>query len=265
MTATAWAEFLQGTAPSEHGVLVYRDPGELAASVAAFAGAGLDAGEPALVVATSEHRIRIEEALAVVGWDQDRIERSGLLFHAEAEATLAEILDDAGSLSADRLERALTSRLDRIGKRFPGRRVRVFGEMVDLLCRRGDQEAAAALEALWERRIARGGMALMCSYRLDVFDRATQAGVLPGICRAHSHVRPAADPERLQRAVDAALDEALGDNAGQLYAMVGDQIRRRRVPAAQLALMWVSTNMPTIAERILASARTHYLRERYTA
>ena len=88
--------------------------------------------------------------------------------------------------------------------------------------------------------------------------------MLPGICRTHSHVRPAADLERMQRAVDAAIDEELGDRAGQLYAMVGDQIRQRRVPAAQLALMWVSANMPMVAERILASARTHYVRERYS-
>ena len=69
----------------------------------------------------------------------------------------------------------------------------------------------------------------------------------------------------MQRAVDAAIDEELGDRAGQLYAMVGDQIRQRRVPAAQLALMWVSANMPMVAERVLESARTHYVRERYSA
>ena len=68
----------------------------------------------------------------------------------------------------------------------------------------------------------------------------------------------------MQRAVDAAIDEARRPG-GQLYAMVGDPIRRRRVPAAQLALMWVSANMPMVAERILASARLHHVRERYSA
>lgn len=29
-------------------------------------------------------------------------------------------------------------------------------------------------------------------------------------------------------------------------------------PMPQLILMWVSVNMPLLAERILASARTHY-------
>ena len=99
-------------------------------------------------------------------------------------------------------------------------------------------------------------MLLLCGYQLDVFDRETQVGVLPGICRTHSHVQPAADLERMQRAVDAAIDDELGDRAAQLYAMVGDQIRQRRVPAAQLALMWVSANMPMVAERVLAVRRT---------
>ena len=41
-----WSRFLEGTTPSGHAVLVYRDGGELAAAVAAFVTAGLDDGEP---------------------------------------------------------------------------------------------------------------------------------------------------------------------------------------------------------------------------
>ena len=43
--------------------------------------------------------------------------------------------------------------------------------------------------------------------------------------------------------------------------MVGEQLRRKQVPPAQLALMWVSSQMPQSAERILESARAHYLEE----
>ena len=46
-----------------------------------------------------------------------------------------------------------------------------------------------------------------------------------------------------------------------VYALIGAQIRERRVPSAQLALMWVSTNIPTATERILALARAHYVGE----
>ena len=48
-------------------------------------------------------------------------------------------------------------------------------------------------------------------------------------------------------------------DAGKVYLLVGERIREARVPVAQLVLMWVSANMPGLADRILASARTHYL------
>jgi MEDS: MEthanogen/methylotroph, DcmR Sensory domain len=259
-----WRHFLDGTEPSGHAVLVYRDAGELAAAVAAFVTAGLDDGEPTLVVVTNAHWARIEEALAVLGWDEQRVRRSGLLLHADAGATLAGLLEDGRATLAG-FERAVTKQIDELDERFPGRRLRVFGEMVDLLARLGAVDESQALEELWNDAAQTRDMLVLCGYQLDVFDRETQLGILPGICRTHSHVRPAADPERMQRAVDAAIDEELGERAGQLYAMVGDQIRQRRVPASQLALMWVSANMPMVADRILASARTHYVRERYSA
>ena len=47
--------------------------------------------------------------------------------------------------------------------------------------------------------------------------------------------------------------------AGKVYASVGNQIRRGRVPSPQLVLMWVRANMPALADRILASARKRYV------
>jgi hypothetical protein len=49
--------------------------------------------------------------------------------------------------------------------------------------------------------------------------------------------------------------------AGQVYAVVGRQLRANRVPIAQVLLMWISENMPSLAERVLASARARYLDE----
>ena len=71
---------------------------------------------------------------------------------------------------------------------------------------------------------------------------------------------PASDSVRLARSVDLALEEVLGPaEAGKVYALVGDQIRRGRIPSPQLVLMWISANMPALADRILASARTRYV------
>lgn len=256
----AWNGFLQGTGLAAHAVQVYRDVEELADSVTKYLAVGFDLGEPAIVIATPEHWARFGERLAESGWSAERIEERGLLFPADADSTLAAVME-GGRPAADRFDSVVGGLLDRAGARFPDRRIRAFGEMVGLLSERGDRTGAARLEELWNRLARRRAFSLLCGYRIDVFDQEAQVSVLPGICRAHSHVLPADDPERLERAVDAALEEALGPQAGQVYTMVGREPRRRQVPTAQLALMWVSSQMPRSAERILESARAHYLQE----
>lgn len=255
---SAWTQFLQTSSPSDHGAQVYGDVGELAQSVGAYLAAGFDRGEPAVVIATAEHWSHFAERLALRGWGENELEERGLLRLANADETLAAIMVD-GSPSRDAFERVVGGLMDQVEEGFPGRPIRAFGEMVDLLCQGGDPESAAALERLWNGLAQRRRFSLLCAYRLDIFDRATQASVLPEVCRAHSHVQPAEDAARLQRAVDAALDETLGPDAGKVYALMsGRSGETNVVPTAQRALMWVSTEMPAHAERILASARARY-------
>jgi MEDS: MEthanogen/methylotroph, DcmR Sensory domain len=256
-----WTQFLLVSAPSDHGAHVYTDASELAQSVGAYLAAGFDLGEPAVVIATPEHWSRFAERLALCGWGDEELQEQGLLWFADADETLAAIMAD-GAPSWDRFEQVVGGLMDRVEERFPGGRIRAFGEMVDLLCQRDDPGSAAGLEDLWNRLAQQRSFSLLCAYRLDVFDRATQVSVLPDVCRSHSHVRPAEDPVRLQQAVDSALDEALGADAGKVYALMSDRKQQTKVvPAAQLALMWVSAEMPAHAERILASARATYTHE----
>jgi DcmR-like sensory protein len=245
----------------EHAVQIYDEAEDLAASVTAYLAAGFEAGDPAVVLARREHAARFAEGLAVLGFDVGRLEEEGLLVVSDAEATLAAIMrGDRPSRAA--FENVVGKLLDRVAKRFPKRQVRVFGELVDLLSERGQMDAAVALEELWERFGERRSFSLLCGYRLDLFDRAAQGGAVPAVCRLHSHVLPAHDQVRLARAVDRALEDVLGvEDAGKVYVLVGEEIREERVPAAQLALMWVSANLPALADRILAAARTHYAAE----
>ena len=256
MRNPGWSEFLRGSSPG-HGVQIYSDVADLATSVATYLAAGFEFGEPAVVVATPDHLTEFMAALAAAGWDTRRIERAGLLAVADADEALAEIMD--GDMpSAQAFERVVGAMLDR----FPDEHVRAFGEMVDVLCRRGQQDAAIALEELWNELGRRRSFSLLCGYHLDVFDRESQARTLPHVCRTHSHVLPAPDPARLQRAVDLALEEVLGaSEAGKVYVVVGRQLRADRLPMAQVLLMWISENMPALAERVLASARARYLDE----
>jgi hypothetical protein len=255
MAGDVWKDFLDGHEPHGHAAQVYAELGELADSVAAYLAAGFEIGEPAVVVATPEHLSVFMARLAAAGWDEARIEQAGLLATAEAGETLAFIMDGGEMPSVGAFEKAVGGLLDR----FPGKHVRAFGEMVDLLSREGRVQAAIALEDLWNEFGRRRDFSLLCGYHLNVFDRDSQAAVLPHVCRTHSHILPAPDPARLTRAVDQALEEVLGAaEAGKVYVLVGQELRSDRVPMAQVLLMWVSTNMPALAERVLASARARY-------
>jgi hypothetical protein len=251
----AWRAF-HGTPGSGHGVQIYTDVGELADSVAAYLAAGWQLDEPALLIATPEHLEVFHERLDTLGWNADHLTDEGLLVTADAEAVLASITVD-GSPSPKLFEQVVGGLLDEIGG--DGRHTRVFGEMVDLLAHRGRLEDAIALEELWTTAAERRNFSLLCGYCLDVFDRAAQTRTLPPVCSHHSHVLPAQKYARFARCVDRALDDVLGEReAGRIYMLLARQIQEERVPAAQLILMWVSANMPALAERILESARTQY-------
>ena len=253
-----WNQFLHDSQSSDHGVQVYASVGELADSVSAYLAAGFDAGEPAVVVVRPKNWETFAGALGQRGWDATAVEESGLLTLADAGTTLG-AFTVGDSLSAPRFEEVLGGLLDQVADRHPGARIRAFGEMVDILCQRGQQEATIALEELWNDLARTRNFALLCGYRLDVFDPAAQATVLPGVCHTHSHVRLAADPARLAQAVDGALLEVLGESeAGEVYASVGREIEDKRVSAPQLILMWVSANLPNLADRVLVAARTRY-------
>ena len=244
--------------PAAHAAQIYTESDELADSVADYFVAGFDEGEPAILVATATHTSLVLERLAAAGWDAKRIDALGLLVIADADATLEELMD--GQVPGDAaFERVIGGLLDELEARFSDTRVRVYGEMVDVLCQRGQQSAAVALEKLWNHLASTRRFALLCGYRLDVFDRQSQVATLRDVCNLHTHVSPGADDDRLAHAVDDALVGVLGaQGAGQVYSLVGSEIRERRVPPPELALLWVSENMPMNAERILAAARSRY-------
>ncbi len=130
--------------------------------------------------------------------------------------------------------------------------------MVDLLTRRGEPDTAAELEELWNQLAKSRRFSLLCGYRLDVFDRASQQ-MLPAVCSAHTHVRPAYDMARLDRAVHTALDEVLGiSNSRMVQEIVRDSAQQSSAPLSEQVLMWVSDRMPRHAERVLAAARAKY-------
>jgi hypothetical protein len=256
----SWGDFLKGAGARSHGVQVYGESTDLAESVASYLAAGFDRNQPGAIVATQEHLSLFADQLASRGWGIERAESAGLLVVADAEETLASF-EGADGLDRRRFERACSALLDRLQRAPDDRPPRVFGEVVDVLCRRGRPDAADELERLWNAFARTRRFSLLCGYRLDVFDSQVQTETLPHICREHSHVLPARNYPRFARAVDNALREVLGPNqAATVYVLVSREVGHDQIPLAQSILMWVSEHLPQKSSQILASARTHYAR-----
>lgn len=231
------------TAETAHGVELWTDLEELAETVARF----LVGGDRGILVARRDHHESFLRALDREGWGGRPLEI------VDADELLGRVVVD-GSVSAAAFEEHVGGLLERVGGT-----PRVYGEMVDILSRRGELASAIALEDLWNDLLARRRFSLLCGYELDPFALATQTGPATDICRVHSHVLPAHDVERFVRAVDRALLDVLGPQLTRdVYYIVTRPLRERRVPVAQDALRWVAENLPAKAPAVLAAARAAY-------
>jgi hypothetical protein len=259
---SGWAAFIEHAPADDHAVQVYDDVGDLARSVATFLAAGFASGAPAVVIATDNHWPHFAEELEARGWDPAELERTGRLCRADAGQLLNAFMED-GLPSPERFEQVVGALIDEASSRFPGHTVRAFGEMVDVLWRRREQQAALAVEELWRELSERRSFALLCGYHLDIFDLRVQRDVLPAIFHAHSHAKPAADPPRLAAAVDQALAEVVGPvEAANIYLDVASNVAKDSLPRAQAVLGWLSTTDSPIAARVLERARSNYARLR---
>ncbi|HZT93188.1 MAG TPA: MEDS domain-containing protein [Gaiellaceae bacterium] len=254
----SWRTFLESAPAAAHGVQVYTELDELAASVGRFLDAGFRAGQPAIVIATAGHWDAFAAELERRGHDLDELQEQGLLTARDADETLAALMEGEVP-SPKRFADVVGGLVETVASRFPDTTPRAFGEMVDLLFQRGEQAAAIELEELWNRLMETRSFALLCAYELDLFDLDVQTSALPEIVRTHTHPRPVAEPARLAAAVHETLTDVLGsDAAAWVYLRVAEDVPRTALPRGQAVLMWLSRHQPAIAQRVLQGARVRY-------
>lgn len=169
-----------------HAVQLFDDANSRTDALVGFVRQGLEAGDKVLVVATREHW---QSATA-------RLLRRGLQLDADIASYRLAVGD-----AADMLDRFMTGRtLDRdlfdrtVGERVrclraAGPRLRVYGEMVDLLASKGDFVNALRLEALWNDLLSTEPADLLCGYSSIHFGHPRNIDALSQICHAHSHLR----------------------------------------------------------------------------
>ncbi|RKH17336.1 histidine kinase [Corallococcus sp. CA047B] len=174
---------------SDHRVQFYEDPSFLFDVVAKFLDAGFKEGEPAVVIASEAHAEGFTARLKALGFEVERALEDGRLVLLDARATLARFMVD-GLPDWSRFQQVIGEVLDRSHRAAGGRRVRAFGEMVDLLLKAQNPKAALLLEEQWNELGKSHPFGLLCAYALGGFQTQEDARVFQDVCGAHAHVSP---------------------------------------------------------------------------
>src|ERR1700730_14921692 len=188
----------------EHIAQLYSHDPVLVESLRMFTTHGLSRGEAVLLVLTPFHRDRLAQQLKADGLDVGPLLHDGkLLFLYAAELLTTVTLDGVPGPKLFRM--TVGEAVERV-KSKGERKVRVFGEMVDLLWR-SNQHAAIRLEQMWNDLIEGSELSLFCAYSTShVYESFPEALRTP-----HSHI------------ITSAMAESSGD------AIVGHTVDRRIV------------------------------------
>jgi signal transduction histidine kinase len=211
-----------------HIVQFYEDDDFLCEAVAQFLAAGLLEGEPVCVIATEAHREELAARLGRRGLPIDEARARGQLAWLDAHETLARFM--VGDMPDWRLfNEVLGTVVEQCRRGQPLSTVRAYGEMVDLLWREGNKQAALSLETMWNELANNHSLSLLCAYVMGNFYRTGDAQSFRDVCRAHSHVLPA---ESARRAAPDAQRREIGELQQRTRALEDEVEQRKELEAA---------------------------------
>jgi signal transduction histidine kinase/CheY-like chemotaxis protein len=153
--------------PSTHVAQFFRDDETLLRSAETFVGEALAGGGAGILLATAEHARELERRWRARGMNLVGLRERGLYVALEAGPTLDKLLL-AGWPQERRFNDVIEPLVAACARR--GSCLRVFGELVRLLCERGQCESALHLEELWNRLGQRHAFGLMCAYPASFSD-----------------------------------------------------------------------------------------------
>ena len=243
-----------------HFVQVYATGQPLVQSVGRYLAAGLRCGASQLLVATRDHSDAFCREIMALGVDSAAAMNEGRLRVLDAAETLSRLMSH-GQPDRSRFRQAITEELSRLPPAPSGAVVRVYGEMVGLLWNAGNYSAAIQLEELWSELLPSLRFSLYCSYPIDIFgEHFHMAGVHALLCD-HTHLLPSGDEQKLNRAIDLAMEAILGSKRHEVRAAMAARDRPSgcHVPEAETAILWIRKNLPGQAEQILQSARDRFM------
>ncbi|HTE53501.1 MAG TPA: ATP-binding protein [Kofleriaceae bacterium] len=205
-----------------HIVQFYDEDSSIGVIIADFASGALRTGAPVALILTAPHRADIGARIAAQGIDVRAVSASGQLQLHDAAGCLASFMK-GGMPDAERFRVAMAALLAEVAR--PRARVRLYSDMVDVLCEAGNHAAAVRLEELWNYLAGDHSFSLVCGYRMGHFGPTGSAEQFESICDSHTHVVPAES-----YALDAPVEDCMRDIAvlQQRAISLGGETSRRR-------------------------------------
>ena len=158
-------ETLTNPQPRGHIVYLYTHESQVVEAVCLFARAGLRKDEAVLLVMTEAHLQLVRQRLNEEGFPLKELESSGRFLCTDAQGLLASFLFD-GNIDENLFKNKVGAMIEAAKKSSRNSSVRVFGEMVDLICNT-NPKATERLEELWNQVIEAHVVPLLCAYSLS--------------------------------------------------------------------------------------------------
>lgn len=170
-----------------HLVQFYETESVLVDTVSAVLTPALRADDATIVVATDNHRRLFESSFRQAGIDVGAALDEGRYLPFDADALLRCFMFDGRPIPA--LFEHTVATVFAVASEG-GRRIRVYGEMVALLCHDGDVASALALEDLWNDLAHVYPFDLLCAYPMGAFEDEASGAGFQRICQQHTTVIP---------------------------------------------------------------------------
>jgi hypothetical protein len=227
---------------SHHVVQFYgADTNALITRLGRYVAEGVDAGESVVVISNRDLHDALFRALARHAGEPD-FREDGRLLVLEAEQVMERLYEN-GILSASRFDEVVGGLMRTVAARSRSHRVRAYGDMVDVLWRKGRRADAVELERYWNDLQAQLPFDLYCAYSIDAFSDEFQAEAIAPVLAQHTAI-VRADAPRLNGALDFAAYEKLGRTCPPLAD-------------AEAAILWLRENAPEHAPEILERAKRY--------
>lgn len=226
---------------AEHAVRFFQREGAILEAVTDYASAALAEGAPVLLAMSTANGVGVVARLLRRGHKDARARVT--LLDSEVVASTMRAEDGVAAAFRQHVEPAVGAARGR-----SSRPLRLYGDVVNVLWRRGAQEQAIELEGLWEGLARRdGGVRLLCGYRLDLLN-----GRCLDLVERHDAVHASEHLAGLEGRIENVLRRVLGDELEAVRAVVAAEARLASLPFAQAALMWIGRNRPALAGRVAA-------------